>query len=414
MQRVLPTVGGALEVPGMRVNAMTRTAEALVIGGGPVGLFTAVSLLDRGTSARVLDATHERVVRGYACGLHPETLRALDRLNLMPAVLDSAHRIDRLSLRRGANKIGVAEFAALEGAFPFAASLRQSELEEILEDALQRRGGAVSRHHEVTQIALGDACVRVTSSVGKGAEATARSHASEPRLVEAEADYVIGADGYFSTCRRALGVELMPIQATRAFAVCDFQADLSGWQREACIALAADSVSAFWPLGPNLGRWTFQIWENLDAALSLETVRELLRERAPWFTAQPEQLCWAGIAPFEQRLARRFGNDRVWLAGDAAHSTSPIGFQSMNRGFCEAEALSTLIASALRTSAHHPDMFDAFEREQRLEWQRLFGQRAGAPLLPWTSAELAPCMPASGDDFDALVTELAENAQAPL
>jgi hypothetical protein len=32
-------------------------------------------------------------------------------------------------------------------------------------------------------------------------------------------------------------------------------------------------VSAFWPLGPNLGRWTFQVWENLHEAMSVEAVR---------------------------------------------------------------------------------------------------------------------------------------------
>jgi 2-polyprenyl-6-methoxyphenol hydroxylase-like FAD-dependent oxidoreductase len=393
---------------------MSRTAEALVIGGGPVGLFAAVSLLDRGASVQVLDATHEQVVRGYACGLHPATSKAFDRVGLMPTVLETAHRIDRLSVRRGAKTLGIAEFAALEGGYPYALSVRQSDLEELLEDAVERRGGTVLRHHSVTQLSLGDGCVRVTASLEKGAPTGARGQTPNGAVREVEADYVIGADGYYSTCRRALGLEMVPFQATKAFAVCDFQADLSGWEREACVALSADSVSAFWPLGPNLGRWTLQIWENLDEALSLERLRALLRERAPWFTPEPEQLCWGAIASFEHRVAHSFGKGRVWLCGDAAHSTSPIGFQSMNRGFCEAQALSSSIARCLYGSGPEAGMFERFERDQQLEWQRLFGQQSGLELLPWKNAELAPCLPASGEDFEALDAQLVRHAARAL
>jgi 2-polyprenyl-6-methoxyphenol hydroxylase-like FAD-dependent oxidoreductase len=393
---------------------MTRTAETLVIGGGPVGLFAAVSLLHRGASVEVLDATHERVVRGYACGLHPATSRAFDRVGLMPTVLETAHRIDRLSVRRGDSTLATAEFAAIEGGYPYALSLRQSDLEELLEDAVERRGGTLSRHHSATQLALGEGSVRVSANVGKLAPAAAPGDAPSRAVREFEADYVIGADGYYSTCRRALGLEMVPFQATQAFAVCDFQADLSGWQREACIVLSADSVSAFWPLGPNLGRWTLQVWENLDEALSLETLRALLRERAPWFTPQPEQLCWGAVAPFEHRVVRSFGNGRVWLCGDAAHSTSPIGFQSMNRGFCEAEALSTLIGRSLYGTGREPGTMERFEHHQQLEWQRLFGQRSGLELLPWKNSELAPCLPASGEDFAALEAQLVTTATRAL
>ena len=73
---------------------------------------------------------------------------------------------------------------------------------------------------------------------------------------------------------------------------------------------------------------------------------------------------------------------------------------------CEAEALSTLIASALHGHGHRPGSFAPFKHEQQIEWQRLFGQRPGARPTFWKSAELAPCMPASGEDFDALIAQL--------
>jgi 2-polyprenyl-6-methoxyphenol hydroxylase-like FAD-dependent oxidoreductase len=388
---------------------MFKDSEAIVIGGGPVGLFAALSLADRGVSVQVLDAAGERVVRGYACGLHPGTLGIFDRAGLMPAILEAAHRVDRLVVRTGSAISGTAEFGRFDGTYPCALTLRQFDLEELLRQSLERRDIPVHRHHSVTQLTARQGLVDVTGSV-QPLGATSDTSGPEPELFERKADYVIGADGYFSVCRRALGTEQEKLRPTQAFAVCEFSADLTGWEREACLAYSEDSVSAYWPLGANLGRFTFQISHGLDETVSLDMLRELLRERAPWFTPNPEQLCWGAIAPFEHALVQRFGNGRIWLAGDAAHSTSPIGFQSMNRGFCEAERLSALIAGALFDAHPAWHEFEQFQNEQRAEWQRLFA--LGPPPAPrrWPFSEIAPCVPASGADFELLLAQLQASA----
>jgi 2-polyprenyl-6-methoxyphenol hydroxylase-like FAD-dependent oxidoreductase len=387
---------------------MSKDAEALVIGGGPVGLFAALSLAERGVSVQVLDAAGERAVRGYACGLHPETLRIFDRAGLMPAILEAAHRVDRLVIRSGAAISGTAEFGRFDGTYPYALTLGQFDLEELLRQRLERRDTPVHRHHSVTQLTTRHGFVNVTGNVQPlGADDTSLP---SPELFERKADYVIGADGYFSVCRQALGVEHEKVRSTQAFAVCEFNADLTGWEREACVGYSADSVSAFWPLGANLGRFTFQISRGLDETVSLDMLRELLRERAPWFTPNPEQLCWGAIAPFEHALVQRFGNGRIWLAGDAAHSTSPIGFQSMNRGFCEAERLSALIASALFDAHPAWHEFQQFQNEQRAEWLRLFALGPAPAPRRWPFSEIAPCVPASGADFELLLAQLQASA----
>jgi 2-polyprenyl-6-methoxyphenol hydroxylase-like FAD-dependent oxidoreductase len=389
---------------------MTRDCEALVIGGGPVGLFAALSLLERGVSVEVLDADGERAVRGYACGLHPETLRTFDHLGLMPPILDAAHRVDRVLVRNGAQVVGTGELGALEGTYPYALTLRQFDLEDLLQQALERQGVKVRRHHAISHLYPRHGCVIASGHVRQVGATTAEQAPGDVRAAEPfrrEADFVIGADGYFSVCRRALGAELTMVRPTRAFAVCEFNADLRRCEREASITFAGDAVSAFWPLGSELGRFTFQIWEDLDKPLTLERLRELIRERAPWFGANPEQLCWGALAPFEHRITRRFGEGRIWLAGDAAHSTSPIGFQSMNRGFCEAAKLASAIAGALFEEGRADERFERFEREQQAEWMRLFGLWQNTATMPWDPSALAPCLPASGADFDALLAQIS-------
>lgn len=381
--------------------------EALVIGGGPVGLVAAHCLLERGVSVQVLDAGGERAVRGYACGLHPGSLEVLERIGVMPAVLEAAHRIDRVVVRSGSD-CRTADLGVLEASYPYALALRQFDLEDILRQALERRGGvSIHQHHAVTKLYRRNGFVNVTGNLkGSGTREPAGGAGSAPEFFERKANYVIGADGYFSVCRRALGAELTKMRPTRAFAVCEFNADLSGWDREACLTFSRDAVCAFWPLGPELGRFTFQVFENLDQTITLDTLRELVRERAPWFTPSPEQLCWGGVAPFEHALTQRFGEDRIWLAGDSAHSTSPIGFQSMNRGIHEANELAAAIATELFEPRPGVQPFARFESEQQAEWLRLFGLSPLDSPTRWHVNELVPCLPASGEELAALMERL--------
>jgi 2-polyprenyl-6-methoxyphenol hydroxylase-like FAD-dependent oxidoreductase len=387
--------------------------EALVIGGGPVGLVAALCLLERGVSVRVLDAGGERAVRGYACGLHPETLRIFDDLGLMPTILEAGHRLDRLSIRNGGMRHASADLGSLDGKYPYALSLRQFDLEDILRQALQRRGAEIHQHHTVAHLYRRHGFVTVTGNV-RERPSTRDVNDADPapsQTFEYKAHYVIGADGYFSVCRRALGIELTKVRPTRAFAVCEFNADLRGWKEEACLSFTPEAVTAFWPMGPDLGRFTIQVFQNLDETVTLEVLRGLLRERAPWFDPVPEQLCWGAVAPFEHALAQRFGEGRIWLAGDAAHSTSPVGFQSMNRGFCESRALADEIASELFDGAPSVHPFAGFEHEQQAEWARLFGLLPAHAPSQWHVSELAPCLPASGEDFETLLDQLGTFAE---
>lgn len=115
---------------------------------------------------------------------------------------------------------------------------------------------------------------------------------------------------------------------------------------------------------------------------------------------------------FEHRLTGRFGLGNAWLAGDAAHLVSPIGAQSMNVGLREAADLAHHLGRVFRE--HQPiDTLDTYEKTWRSEWRRLFGAH-GHPT-PTTAAgswarhharRILSCVPASGDDLDALLRQI--------
>ena len=92
---------------------------------------------------------------------------------------------------------------------------------------------------------------------------------------------------------------------------------------------------------------------SIDRA-NREFLERLLRQRAPWFKAKIEGFGWSTDVEFQPRLARRYGKERCWLAGDAAHQTGPAGMQSMNVGLIES-----------RTIGEHPGGHTAEQRLHR-------------------------------------------------
>ncbi|HKO93578.1 MAG TPA: NAD(P)/FAD-dependent oxidoreductase [Polyangiaceae bacterium] len=386
--------------------------EAYVVGGGPVGLFAAACLEERGVEVAVVDAEWARPVRSYACGLHPETLRLFDRLGLLPALQEAGHRVDRLIISRATERVAALDLG--DGArFPYVLTLPQSDLHDLLTRELERLEIPVCARQEVTKLIQNDGSVAIEvvakAAPFRGEPETEREAQDEGPLAR-RAEYVIAADGYDSRCRQAAGLELIDLQRPEVFVIFEFEAELGEFAREAHLITSEDEVSAFWPLGPQRGRWTLQLHEHLDEAPSMGLLTELLQRRAPWFRPRPEQLAWSTIAHFERRIVRHFGAGRVWLAGDSAHVTSPLGFQNMNRGFVEASELADVISGKLQGAPAAAGGLERFERTQQTEWRRLLGLGvrvvSQGRLSAVEGAQLVPCLPASGRDLDALLGQL--------
>src|SRR5262249_25374403 len=141
-------------------------------------------------------------------------------------------------------------------------------------------------------------------------------------------------------------------------------------------------------------------------------LQRLLRERAPWFEGEIEQLGWSTGVQFQHRLADEFGRNRCWLAGDAAHQTGPIGMQSMNLGLQEAAGLAANLKKILREQAPL-ELLQTYNSRGRAVWQRLLGISGGlkptAQAQAWAKercAQISTCIPASGEDLTHLLNRL--------
>ncbi len=101
-------------------------------------------------------------------------------------------------------------------------------------------------------------------------------------------------------------------------------------------------------------------------------LRALAHARLPWRQPAPEQAEWSTVTHFERRLARTFGDERVWLAGDAAHITSPFGGQSMNGGLSEVYDLVERMADCVLNGKPSTALEQLGAARER-EWAKLLG-----------------------------------------
>lgn len=385
---------------------MSTRTQVLVVGAGPVGLTAALQLREQGIDVRIVDLQSELGIHTFPVVLHPMTLRLLGALGLTEALFWRGRPVSHLAVYTEGERRAVLDLPRAAGISPGALTLPQDVLRQALTNALRNRGVLVEYN---TRLLLLQQDERGTRGM---LEASLPGQLDQTLLERSafEADYVIGADGYDSAVRSALGIDLVEHGPLESYAFFDATTRRAG--TEAQLALSEASANAFYPVQGDVGRFSFQLTRALDRAPDLSSLNELIAVRLPWHLEQVEALDWGGVAEFRHALATEFGRGRVWLAGEAAHLTGPLGVQSLNIGIDEASELALRIGDVLRHASGQDFGRDYDERRTR-QWQELLGVTERASLGPrsptWAWRHLSrilSCLPASGKDLDDLLDQL--------
>jgi len=404
-----------------------------VVGAGPVGMFSALLLAEYGIRVKLIDQESGPATHSYSCALHPRTLQLFGHAGFTPDLLQLGHFVDTIAFYDDGHRCAELGLTQRTGESSHVVVLPQNTLESLLERRLRQidvevdwncrlseikpdGSGVVARIDKLTESAKGYMAADWDAVVGK--------------TFETRADFVIGADGHNSHVRQCLGIEYDLIGNPELFVIYQFQPD-DTCGHEMKIALNDTTISAMWPMAGNQCRWSFQInpadapadfpakdrspftiEELRDENDSQHHLQNLLKQRAPWFSGTVKQMGWSADLQIERRLARQFGRNRCWLAGDAAHQTGPIGMQSMNVGFREAADLAVRLTKILREKASE-GLLQTYNADRRTDWQRLLsldGAPTPAPdAPPWLkkhAAQIPSLLPASGEDLTVLLNRL--------
>jgi 2-polyprenyl-6-methoxyphenol hydroxylase-like FAD-dependent oxidoreductase len=408
-----------------------------------VGLFAACALQRAGVPVQVVDTGIWPCAHTYGLALYPRTVDLLSQAGVAGEVLARGYQVHTLALYAGRERRAGIRVGDANGS-PMVV-LPQSILEAELEQALSRAGVHVQWRHKVMRVEPAGNNVRVCLNRYEKESCgyvVARTEWVVEKSWTTDVPFVIGADGYDSAVRRSLGLRFDEAAPCVWYAVFEFHCD-ADVQGEVRIAVGEKTTDVLWPLGDGWYRWSFQlpdytdpeterlaayrqrfgeptdrIKDRLDGTtgevnmLPDSRLAELVKERAPWFSGNIDEVGWRTIVRFERRLASAFGKDRCWLAGDSAHLGAPMAVQSLNVGLAESRDLSAAIVAALHDGRGMEPLRE-YENRYMAEWKRLHGlERTVEPLAdvdPWVwenRDRLLPCLPGYGSDLSQLASQI--------
>lgn len=324
----------------------------LVVGGGPVGLFAALWLTKLGIDVRIVEQKSTGSVHSKALGVHANTLELFARLGVVGPFLDAGLKVRRMEVRSKQGGVDLAlDFTEIDSPYNFILVLEQARTEEFLRDALVQAGVEVQWDTKLTDLQQDNEGVTATFADGS----TSR-HA-----------IVIGCDGGPSAVRELCGIPFEGEKDGTWFALCDAKIDWDERPDEMRGYLSDDGLSLFFPLPERPWyRMVTTLPEQSESArpeLSEDLFRSLAVAHVP-FDVTLQEFRWQSAFQIRRRLASSYRSGRVFIAGDAAHTHSPVGGQGMNTGLSDVSNLCWKIAAVLRGEAP-AELLETYEAERR-------------------------------------------------
>ncbi|MFG2129549.1 FAD-dependent monooxygenase [Streptomyces sp. NPDC048751] len=225
--------------------------------------------------------------------------------------------------------------------------------------------------------------------------------------------YLVGCDGPRSTVRKLLDIRFPGRTAVERHAVAALRTELP-WTDEALlhrmppwrtsVPFAGEITGRPLPDGVWRVDWLLPPGKDLvTPELLVARVRETL---AGWSEGPtpPYELLDTGVHTVHHRLARRWREGRVFLAGDAAHLLGTLGTQGLDEGLRDADNLAWKLAAAWHHGPHEA-LLDSYQTERRaLVSARLRAADQALPLLRGGGG-LRAYVPGSARGNDALLTD---------
>ncbi len=336
-----------------------ESTDVLIVGAGPTGLTLAIELARRHIPFHLIDRQPEAPITSRALGTQSRTIEVFRLMGIPQANLQPATRIRALQVKERDRTLARIAFPDTPGGDAGPVVMNQADTERVLTERLTQLGGHIERGVEFESLQIdGD---RVTSTLATAAGS-----------LSIDSRYVIGCDGANSAVRRQAGIEFTGTTYDEQFLLEDVELDwdiphdvITIWFSD-----EAGIVGAI-PL-PQERRWRLIVAlpfaeadavDRVDPATIPARGEEALYRRAGVSFRRIGDPFWASAFRIHRKHADQYRSGPIFLAGDAAHTHSPVGGQGMNTGIQDAFNLGWKLALAVRDEAA-PGLLDTYETER--------------------------------------------------
>ncbi|MUL81121.1 MULTISPECIES: NAD(P)/FAD-dependent oxidoreductase [unclassified Mycolicibacterium] len=353
------------------------TTDVLIVGAGPVGLTAAIVLTQHGHDVTVIDRQAEGVNTSRAAVVHSHTLELLEPYGVADDLVARGVHTPTFTIRDRDDLLIAVPFSDLPTRYPYTLMISQADTEAFLLNRLEQLGGKVLRPATVTEIR--QSADHATARFADGQQIRAR--------------YLIGADGMHSTVREQAGIAFSGGTYGESFTLAD--ARLSGGvpADEVILYFSPAGLVVVAPLPDRMYRIVATVGEAPQHP-DIAFVQALLDERGP--VAQPatvEEVVWGSRFRVHHRVADTFRDNRVLLAGDAAHVHSPAGGQGMNLGIEDAVVLGERLSRVLHGGDDDPSgtgLLDEYAATRRQTARSIVAMTSRLTDLATASARSRP------------------------
>ena len=340
-----------------------KKTRVIIVGGGPVGVVSALACAQYGYSVILLEAEDKIDDNPRAATTHPSTLEMIARVGLIDPFIKVGLVARYFQFWDKPARLKIVEFdhdtLRDETPYPFVVQTEQHKLAAMGMERLKTFADAEMRFStRVTTVTQASDSATVIAEGPSGTE-TYRG------------DYVIGADGGRSTIRKALDIDFEGFTWPERFLVLttldDFQEILTGCCFRNYLADPDEWTNLFKVAGDDgKGRWRAvfptRAEESDEQALGDESTYSRLERVSP--LGRRYNVVHRNLYKVHQRVAATFRKGRVFLAGDAAHVNNSVGGLGLNGGIHDAMELVDTLHQVITKQAGE-ELLDRYTRRRR-------------------------------------------------